>query len=129
LGQLNLNWVQQITFGCALSIFGGSTNYMPFPTHLLLQDFIQQLQLLLHLPILPLIQRRRREINARLHQQLVARRAARPNNVSLPQAQLRVEWNTQVTGLAEAGGARQRWVIAIKKKSITNYITNYFYTK
>ncbi len=30
LGQLNLNWVQQITFGCALTIFGGSTNYMPF---------------------------------------------------------------------------------------------------
>jgi hypothetical protein len=25
--------------------------------------------------------------------------------------------------------ANQRWVIAILKKSITNYITNYFYTK
>ncbi len=26
-------------------------------------------------------------------------------------------------------GAQQRWVIAILKKTITNYITNYFYTK
>jgi len=26
LGQLNLNWVQQITFGCAHTIFGGTKN-------------------------------------------------------------------------------------------------------
>ncbi len=30
MGQLNLNWVQQITFGCAHTIFGGTKNNIYF---------------------------------------------------------------------------------------------------
>jgi len=30
LGQLNLNWVQQITFECAHTIFGGTKNNISF---------------------------------------------------------------------------------------------------